>query len=226
MATAMATATRRRRVWRRLVNGLVPAIALTIVFAPEALAFPYRATIDGNAIYSDRPIPPAIGAVLARADRLIAASAIYGPNYGHRVFLTDGGWRWRVLSIGASDAFALTRPLSEAIIVNASDVAADRVSKPGTVGTRTGLARVIAHERTHGLIRARYGLVADLRLPEWKREGYCDYVSGGTTLADREAAALIGAGQHSGALDYYGYRQRVAAVLAANGGSVDALFAS
>lgn len=210
--------------FRRAAGWSLAAAAATIVFAPEALAFPYVATVNGNHIYSDRPIPPAIGGILARADRLIAASAIAGAGYGHRIFLTDGGWRWRVLSVGTSDAFALTRPLSEAIVVNDTDVAADRVTKPGTIGTATSLARVIAHERTHGLIRARYGIVADLRLPMWKREGYCDYVSGGSTLTDAEAAAMIRAGQHVGALDYYLARQRVAATLRANGGSLDALF--
>lgn len=210
-----------RRI-NRAAGWTLAAAAAVIVFAPEALAFPYHATVAGNAVYSDRPIPPAIGGILARADRLIAASPLAGPGYGHRVFLTDGGWRWRVLSVGAGDALALTRPLSEAIIVNDADIAADRVAAGTSI---TSLSRVIAHERTHGLIRARYGVLTDLRLPAWKREGYCDYVSGGSTLTDAEAKAMIRSGRTSGALDYYLARQRVAATLRANGGSIDALFA-
>ncbi len=211
---------------RRAAGWVFAAAVVTVALAPEALAFPYRAVIRGNAIYSDRPIPAAIDGVLVRADRLVAGSPLAGPGYGHRIFLTNGGWRWRVLSIGTSDAFALTRPLSEAIIVNDTDVAADRVRKGGGgIGSTTSLTRVIAHERTHGLIRARYGIVADLRLPAWKREGYCDHVAGGSTLTDAEAQAMIRAGTTSGALDYWRARHRVEATLGTNGNSVDRLFA-
>ena len=212
--------------YRRLAVGSLAALAVTVVAAPEALAFPYHATVGGNAIYSDRPIPPAIDGVVARADALIAASPLAGPGYGHRIFLTDGGWRWRVLSFGTSGAFALTRPLGEAIIVNDADVAADRVRRSDAAPHETSLARVIAHERTHGLIRARYGILTDITAPGWKREGYCDYVAGGSTVSDAGAAAMRHDHRTSGSLDYYLARERVAAALRANGGSVDKLFAS
>ena len=210
---------------RRAAGWSFAAAAAVIVFAPEALAFPYHATVLGNTVYSDRPIPPAIDGVVARADALIAASPIAGPGYGRRIFLTDGGWRWLILSVGTSGAFALTRPLSEAIIVNDADVAADRVRRADGEPPATSLTRVIAHEETHGLIRARYGVFAEVTIPAWKREGYCDDIAGGSTLDDAAAAAMIRAGRTSGSLDYVLARRRVEAALRANGGSVDALFA-
>lgn len=90
-------------------------------------------------------------------------------------------------------------------------------------GSRS-LSGVLAHERTHGLIRARYGVLADLRYPTWLREGYCDVVAGGGALSDAEAARLKARHETIPALAYHDGRKRVEALLR-RGRSVDALFA-
>ena len=213
--------------WRRglnLVFGALAALLVTSVFAPEVLAFPHHRTIGDTAIYSDTPLPAELPQVLARSDALLRTSAIYGPGYGRRIFLTDGGWRWHVLALQLSDTFALTRAFSSAILINRSDVAHDRVFNGGTVGGVRSLSGVIAHERTHGLIRARYGLLADGLYPAWLREGYCDFVAGGGSLSEAQAAGLEAKHQPHPALLYYHGRKRVEAALKAEGGSVDALF--
>ena len=214
--------------WRRIANmvfGVIGAFLVTSVFAPEVLAFPHHRTIGETAVYSDTPLPANLPQVLARSDALLHASAIYGPGYARRIFLTDGGWRWHLLALQTSDAFALTRALSGAMLVNRSDVANDRVFSRATGSRSRTLSGVIAHERTHGLIRARYGVFSDILYPAWVREGYCDLVAGGGTLSDGEAAALDARHESDPALLYYHGRKRVQAVLRANGGSVDALFA-
>ena len=213
--------------WRRGVNlavGALVVLLVTSVLAPEVLAFPHHRTIGDTAIYSDTALPAELPQVLARSDALLRTSAIYGPGYGRRIFLTDGGWRWRVLALQSAGAFGLTRALSGAVLINRSDVAHDRVFNGGTVGGVRSLSGVIAHERTHGLIRARYGLFADALYPAWLREGYCDFVAGGGSLSDAQAAALEARHQAHPALLYYYGRKRVEAALKAEGGSVDALF--
>ena len=214
--------------WRRIANlvfGAIGAVLVTSVFAPEVLAFPHHRTIGDTAIYSDAPLPANLPQVLARSDALLRKSTIYGPGYGRRIFLTDGGWRWHVLALQSSGAFGLTRAISGAVLINRSDVANDRVFNGAAVGGSRTLSGVIAHERTHGLIRARYGLFADMLYPAWLREGYCDVVAGGGSLSDGDVAALEARHQDHPALIYYYGRQRVTAELRANGGSVDALFA-
>jgi hypothetical protein len=214
-----------RKILRRATVPVVLAASLTPFFAPEALAFPYHRRVGVTDVYAERPIPAAITGVLARSDALLRSSAIYDPDaYGRRIFLTDGGWRWRLLSFQTPHAFAQTRPVTEPIVVNNSDVARDLVSTGAPIAGTRSLSGVIAHERTHGLIRHRFGLVADMRFPAWLREGYCDYVAGGGSLSDAEAKALEAQGRWAPALLYYHGRQRVAATLHANGGSVDALF--
>lgn len=215
--------------WSKHLNrGLVLlAVVLgTTTLAPEVLAFPHHAVIGDTTVYSDRAIAPQLPALLARSDALLRRSAIYGPGYGRRIFLTDGGWRWRVLALQSSGAFALSRAFGEPIVVNRSDVARDLTFNGGAIAGTRSLSGVIAHERTHGLIRARYGPFADLTYPAWLREGYCDLVAGGGSLSDRDAALLKATHRSIPALRYYDGRKRVEALLRAHGGSVDAVFAA
>lgn len=212
-----------RRRWIGTALAGIAAALVTCTLAPEALAFPYRDTIGDTAVYAERPIPRGMHDVLLRSDALLRRSAIYGPGYGRRIFLTDGGWRWHVLAGQSSGAFAVSRPLLETIVVNRSDIFRDRVENGRAVAGVRSLSGVIAHERTHGLIRARYGVLADLRFPAWLREGYCDVVAGGGSLSDADAARLKARGERVPALLYYDGRKRVEAELR-RGRSVDALF--
>lgn len=219
----------RRTVWM-LAALLVVAPALYLpasLFLPGLLFFPYRAMAGETPIYSSTPIPPEMDDVVAGADARVRDSAIFDPGVLKRpIFLTDGGVRWRVLSFGAGTSFGLTRSLGGHIVINRSSVAADTVWNGPTDAASRALTGVIAHERTHLLIRAHFGPLADGRYPVWVREGYCDHVAGGGTLSDAEAARLRAAGSRSPALFYYDSRKRVEAGLRDNGGSVDALFAS
>ncbi len=193
---------------------------------PTISGFPYSLQVGDHLVYAERPIAPEIRRILASADQRLAASPIAGPGMGARIFLTKGGDQWKALSKASVSAFAITRPGNEAIIVNASDVRTDRVFNGRKIGGVRPLSQVIAHEMTHGLIRRHLGVAAAARAPAWMVEGYCDYVAGGGSLSDTDAARLIARKIDHPALPYYLGRKRVAAILARNGGSVDRLFAS
>lgn len=193
-------------------------------YAPLLLAFPYKAKIGRTTVWSVTPISSKIGNVLARSDALLAQSPLFDPPPPTSVYLTGGGWRWTILSVGASDSFALTRPLGGAIIVNSSAIDLDRVSRGRGLGTVRSLSGVIAHETTHNLIRRRYGMVQAIQLPQWLAEGYPDYVARESSLSDAQVAALRAANKDHPALPYFQGRRRVAATLAKSGGSVDDLF--
>lgn len=217
---------RPARVRRIAAIGLIAAlVALGLVtFFPALLLFPYHERVGDTDVYSEEPIPPQIAEVLRRADERLRTSPIGGEGYGHAVFLTNGGWRWRLLALTSAGAFALTRPLSEAVIVNGNDVARDVVRNGRAVGGQRSLSGVIAHERTHSLIRAHFGLLADWRYPAELREGYCDYVAGSGSLSDDAARALQQSGEDHPALPYYRGRKRIEERLPRLGGSVDRLF--
>lgn len=220
----------RRTPWM-LAALLLPAAAglylSASLFFPQMLFFPYRAVVGETPIHSSTPIPPEMEDVVARADARVRASAIFDPAVLRQpIFLTDGGLRWRILSFGAGTSFGLTRSFGGSKVINRSSVAGDRVWNSAADTASRSLSGVIAHERTHLLIRARFGPLADGQYPVWVREGYCDYVAGGGTLSDAEAERLRAAGSRSPALFYYDSRKRVERTLRDNGGSVDLLFAS
>ncbi len=214
----------KRTRWVNVAAALALVLAGTVIFAPEVLAFPHQQRIGDTILYSETPLPATMPQLLARADGLLRRSAISSPHYGRRIFLTDGGWRWHILAFQTPGAFAFTRPISEAIVVNRSNPARDQVYTAAAIGGRRTLSGVIAHERTHGLIRVRYGLFADVRYPAWLREGYCDVVAGDGSLTDEAAAALETRHMSHPALIYYHGRKRVVERLRADGGNVDALF--
>lgn len=208
----------------------LPGVAAVVwlaasMFCPQLLAFPYRTMVGETPVYSSTPLSPGVADVIARADERVRASPLFRPGILRRpIFLTDGGLRWRILSLGSGGAFGVTRPLAEHVVVNRSSIADDRVWNGSAVAGSRSLSGVIAHERTHMLIRARFGLIADRLYPVWVREGYCDHVAGGGTLTDAEAARLRAEGSAAPALFYYDSRKRVERELAASGGSVEALF--
>lgn len=204
--------------------GAVMVIAAPL-YAPQLLAFPHRSTSPIGTVWSERPVSPAVLARTAeRVRERVATSPLSGPDERRPIFLTEGGWRWKWLTLGSGTSLALSRPLTKAVIVNRVRVTEERITPPvRRMGERT-LASVLAHEFTHGLIRRRYGWFASQQFPVWKVEGYCDHVAGESTLDAASAARLEAAGITHPALLYFRGRERVKAELARNGGSVDALF--
>lgn len=198
------------------------AVLLALFLAPEVLAFPYEQRFGATVVHAERPIDARLQAELARADQLLRASPVNDPQAPRRLFLTAGGWRWKLLSFG-SDAFAFRRPFSSAILFNRSDTAADRIFNGRAVAGERTLSGVIAHETTHLLVARHIGEWRARFLPTWKQEGYADYVAQESSLSDADAAAMRARGEAAPALFYYDARRRVAAFLAARGGSVDAL---
>ena len=212
----------------RLPSLLLTGLALILaspLLAPQLLAFPHVAQVGSDRVYSEQAIDRAeLERVVDRANALATASPLARSEEGRPVFLTDGGWRWRWLSLSASGAFALTRPLSKAVILNRSDVAKDRIYNGAALAGERTLSGVIAHEKCHGMIRGRYGLMRASTFAQELVEGYCDHVAGESTLTDEEVAALERDNVDHPALPYFYGRRKVDERLRANGGSVEALF--
>lgn len=200
-------------------------LALMLAYAPQVLAFPFSQRVGDVTVYAERPIDARIVDELARAEMLLRSSPIYSGPVRRSLFLTNGGWRWRVLALQSPHAFAFRRPFGSAIVVNRSDIAADRVTTDRDIGNTRTLSGVIAHETTHIMIADHLGELRAALLPTWVAEGYADHVAAESSLTDAEAGRLRRTDPHAPALAYHDARRRVATVLANTGGSVDALFA-
>jgi len=176
-------------------------------------------------VWSERPIDrTALDKVAARSRTLLDKSAIADRDEQRPIFLTNGGWRWLWLANGSAGGFALTRPITKAVVVNDVDLSADLISNGAAVGRERTLSAVLAHEFTHGVIRRRYGLVKSILAPRWLVEGYGDHVAQESSLTAADVAQLEASGSTHPALVYYRGRKRVETLLAANGNDVDALF--
>lgn len=214
--------------WRRQV-AVVSIVALLVgpTFAPELLAFPYSASSNGHRVYSEGAIDQdALDTVTARSNALVARSPLAEPAEPRTVFLTSGGWRWKWLALAHGDAFAISRPGRETIVMNRVDLARDRTIIDRDVGDTRTVSGTLAHEVCHGMQRRHFGFFVDWRKPTWVREGYCDHVAGESALSDADAKRLKDEGEDHPALPYYDGRRRVAAELERNGNDVDALFDS
>lgn len=214
------------RHWRQGLVGLAALAAAAPFMAPEVLAFPHQQDFGTDRVWSTAPIPKArMAAILADANRRVAQSPIAVGSEGRRIFLTDGGWRWRVLALQSHFAFALTRAYREDVIFNRNDVPTNTVyNRNGDGRTRT-IAGVIAHEKCHGMERRHFGFWITLIKPTWLVEGYCDYVAQESALTAAEVAAIKLSNPDHPALPYYEGRMKITAILSANGGNVDKLFA-
>ena len=76
------------------------------------------------------------------------------------------------------------------VFINDHDLAQDLVFRDAPANNVRSLSGVIARETTHLLIRKRLGYWRNLTMPAWKKEGYAEYVAGGSTLShDGEASS-------------------------------------
>lgn len=213
--------------WMRWFPVAVTVLALAPVHAPALLMFPYKAEAHGFTVRSEMPLLPGqIEPILADAQRRLQTSPLADrPAEEHSIYLTRGGWRWDWLAIGSRETFAVTRMFTENTIVNRSDLARNLVFARRAIGSQRSLSSDIAHEVTHSLIRDAFGLKTALTAPKWVVEGYCDYVSGDSTLSADDVAKLEAAHVDHAVAATYHARLRVADILARNGHSVSRLFA-
>lgn len=201
--------------------GLYPIASL---FHPPLLLFPHMRMVGATPVYSETPIPDEIEGIVDRADALVRTSPLFTPAVLDRpVYLTRGGLRWRLLTF-SSTAFAISRPPTETMVINRSSVVTDQVWNSRDPLRFRSLSGVIAHERTHTLIRQRFGFFGSRIYPTWVVEGYCDHVATSSTLSDEAAVRVFAQGHRTRGLFYYESRKRVERELAANGGSVEELF--
>lgn len=220
----------KRRRGLSLALGLPLALWMSALAAPQLLAFPHHAEIGTTRVYSETPFrPDDMHRILARSDTLTASTG-RSDAAGTRIFLTDGGWRWTILALTSRGAFAYTRPIStivsDAVIVNRADPAADMAVNGHAIGGKRSLSGVIAHERTHIWTGRALGLVENALLPNWQREGYADYIAQETSLTAAEYARLKQSGDGHPAIPYYEGRQRIEALAKAKGGTIAAIFSS
>ena len=169
-----------------------------------------------------------INVVLDKAEARLKSSSINDDNVKPRVFLTNSYRLYRGFSLNLGwnsfgKGYALL-PTSN-VFINKSDLASDTVFRDTASNNTRSLSGVIAHEVTHLLIRNRYGYWRNVMMPAWKKEGYAEYVAGGSTLSYEEGVKLWKGNPKDGTgYQYFKYYMLVKYLLEQEKISVDDLF--
>ena len=142
-------------------------------------------------LYSDQSFAPASGQqVLELVEANLTKSLLYSAEQKHLIFICNARWRQRLFftyqyGVGGVNYY----PITTNVFLRDSIIEENCLIGPGgnrVPGERT-LDYFIAHEITHSLTGQAVGGIAYHQLPQWKREGYADYVGKGAAFNYDEA---------------------------------------
>jgi hypothetical protein len=206
------------------------AAYLTLLSFPGAF-FAYTLRRGRLIVRSDRPIPVGAAAVLDVAENRLTGSPLNRPSEPRWIYVCNSGWRFLLFANFRHHVGGLTYPpLTNNVFLRGSRFDVNRLIGPsGTEvpGERT-LSYFIAHELAHTLIADHLGAIGYWKLPDWKNEGYSDYVAKGSDFDYQNALRQLRQGDpqmdpvRSGL--YLRYHVLVAYLLLERGISVRELF--
>ena len=163
---------------------LVAAAFVFLLVYPQVL-FAHEVRYKNFTVYSRQPLDQNIYTVLDKVEAQLATSPINDPGVQPKIFLTNSQRLYSLLSLYIGwNSFGRGYPLlpTSNVFINEADVARDLVFRKAATGNQRSLSGVISHEITHLLIRRKVGYVKNITIPSWKKEGYAEYVAGGSTL--------------------------------------------
>jgi hypothetical protein len=159
--------------------------------------FAYQLIHGTIILRSDEPIPASARPVLDEAERQLTGSPLNQPATKHHIYICNRPWRFLVFANFRHHVGGLTYPpLSNNIYLRAVHFEVNRLVGPSgneVSGERT-ISYFVAHEIAHTLIADRLGAVDYWRLPDWKNEGYADYLAKGADFSYEDAVRLFRAG--------------------------------
>jgi len=194
---------------------------------PQVL-FAHEVSYKNFTVYSREPLNQKVYAVLDKVEARLSASAINNQAVKPQIFLINSHGLYKMVSLSlGGNSFGKGFPVlpTNNIFINRSDLATDLVFRNAPTHNQRSLSGVIAHEATHLLIRKRFGYWRNLSTPVWKREGYSEYVAGGSTLDHETGVKLWKANPKDGTgYQYFKYYMLVKHLLEQEKMSVDDLF--
>ena len=142
--------------------------------------FAHHVDYENLRMYSDRPLPPEALPILKEVQHRLLKSAIYNRKMKYRVFICNdlarfvffANYKYRVGGIH----YELFNRNS---FLRGADIPHDRLIAPSgdeVPGDRT-LTYFITHEIAHGITETHTHFFHYLRLPQWIKDGYADYIA-------------------------------------------------
>lgn len=172
-----------------VIIALIAALWL-LLNAPQ-LFFHTSVSAKNLTLYSDQAFTTESGQrVLELAEAKLARSPLYSAAQKHLVFVCNARWRQRIFfSYQYGGGGVNYYPITTNVFLRDSIIEENCMIGPN--GKRVENARpldyYVAHEIAHTLTGQAVGAIAYHRLPQWKREGYADYVGKGAAFHYDEA---------------------------------------
>lgn len=214
------------RAGRYVFLSLAAAYLLLLIF-PQVL-FAHEVSYKNFTVYSREPLDGSVYAMLGKVETRLAASPLNTPEVKPRIFLTGDQWLYSALSLyTGGNSFGKGLPMlpTSNVFINDADVARDLVFRKAPINNQRSLSGVVAHEITHLLIRKKFGYVKNIAMPAWKKEGYAEYIAGGSTLDYETGVRLWKANPNDGTgYLYFKYYMAVKYLLETEKLSVEELF--
>jgi hypothetical protein len=200
---------RYARISDRALTG-VAVLYMALLAFPQVL-FAYNVNAKGVTVYSRAPIPPETTTRIEEAMDLVGHSELAVPGRTERIFVCNNSWLFRLFYPLQTESFAVCFPITGNIFIADADLVHNLARSPALVNNRRTFSSTAAHEITHDLIRHRLGLIGDIRLASWVREGYPDYVAHESSFPEEEGIRNLREGKElsSGSFQYFVYRQMV-----------------
>ena len=175
--------TKLYRAGRYVFVSLAMAYLLLLCF-PQVL-FAHEVSYKNFTVYSSEPLDASVYTMLDKVEARLSQSPLNNPEVKPKILLTGSQRLYSMLSLQlGGNSFGKGFPVlpTTNVFINESDVGQDLVFRKAAENNQRSLSGVVAHEVTHFLIRKKFGYVKNVTMPAWKKEGYCEYVAGGSTL--------------------------------------------
>ncbi len=203
---------------------LIAAAFVFLLVYPQVL-FAHEVSYKNFTIYSRQPISQDVFAMLDKVEVQLIASQINNTSVKPKIFLTNSQRLYSLLSLYiGGNSFGKGFPLlpTNNVFINEADISRDLVFRKAPANNQRSLSGVISHEITHLHIRNHLGYVKNVTLPAWKKEGYCEYVAGGSTLDYETGVRLWKANPNDGTgYQYFKYYLLVKHLLEKEGLTVE-----
>ncbi len=161
---------------------ILAAIFIAFVIFPNLSFYRHHIRYEQFNIYADIEINDAIYEILDKVDKQLKTSEIYDINLSFKIFISSGFKPYSIFCPSLKDAFAATYPIIKNIYISKTDIENNLVQRNADEDNERSLSSVIEHEITHILIENEIGVKANRKLETWKKEGYCEYISGENKL--------------------------------------------
>lgn len=206
---------------------LIAAALVFLLVCPQVL-FAHEVRYKNFTVYSRQPLDEGIYTVLDKVEAQLSTSPINDGKVEPKIFLTNSQQLYSLFSLYIGwNSFGKGYPLlpTNNVFINEADVSRDLVFRKAATGSQRSLSGVISHEITHLHIRNRFGYLRNFTMPSWKKEGYAEYVAGGSTLDYESGVKLWKANPNDGTgYQYFKYYLTVKYLLETDNLTVEDLF--